>query len=204
MSGFVFHPVTTFFAGLIVAVVALGLLVGGCAPPNRSAQAVQAYRDGMAKANAAPPAPGSAAEKAALDRFETFLKGVGSEEFIRANTSKTYSADAYLNDTLVTRHGAAAIEAYFIKTSHAMKTYQVTIDEVARTGANYYVRWTMVVSAPALSHGEPIESTGISQVRFDSEGKVAFHQDFWDSGENFFGKLPVAGGVIGFIRKKLE
>ena len=193
-----------FSAGMIFTAGGLVLLLGACAAPNRTAENVETYRREMSKAGSTGPKPGNSAEKAALDRFTSFLKGIDSQDFIRENTAKTYSKEAYLNDTLVTHHGAAEIEAYFLKTSGAMTQYKVTIEDVMRSGEDHYVRWTMVFAAPALSGGEPVHSIGISQVRFDQDGKVAFHQDFWDSGENFFGRAPVAGGVIGFIRKRLE
>lgn len=193
-----------FSAGMIFTVGGLAVLLGACASPNRTAENVEIYRRAMSQAGETGPKPGTPEEKAALDRFTSFLQSISSQDYIRENTSKTYSADAYLNDTLVTHHGAEEIEAYFLKTSEAMTEYKVTIDDVIRSGADHYVRWTMVFAAPALSGGEPIHSIGISQVRFDQQGKVAFHQDFWDSGENFFGRAPVAGGVIGFIRKRLE
>jgi hypothetical protein len=198
------HPAFTFAAGAMLAVVAVALLAVSCTPANQTAEIVEAYRKEMARAGTAGPAAGTAAEREAIARFSSFLQGIGSEEFVRENTRKTYSEDAFLNDTLVTHRGAAEIEAYFIETSRAMTHFEVSIDDVARSGPDHYIRWTMIFAAPALSKGGKIHSTGISQVRFSADGKVAFHQDFWDSGENFFGRLPVAGGIIGIIRKRLQ
>lgn len=199
-----FHPVTTFIAGSIIGVAGLGVFLTSCAPANRSSERVGGYRDALAKAGTDGPAAGSAAEKAAIERFTRFLQNIGDKEFIRQNTAKTYRADAYLDDTLTTHHGSAAIEAYFLQTAESLTDSKVTIDDVVRSGADHYIRWTMVISAKPLAGGEPVHSIGISQVRFDEEGKVAIHQDFWDSGENFFGKLPVSGGIIGLIRKRLQ
>lgn len=198
------HPAITFSTGAVLAVVAICWFAISCTPANSTAEILANYRKEMARAGSDGPAPGSAAEREAVDRFSAFLQNLGNEEFLRENTRKTYSHDAFLNDTLVTHHGAEAIESYFIQTSRAMTHFEVTIDDVARSGADHYVRWTMIFAAPALAKGEKVHSTGISQVRFTRDGKVAFHQDFWDSGENFFGRLPVAGGIIGLIRKRLQ
>jgi len=62
----------------------------------------------------------------------------------------------------------------------------------------------MIFSAPKLSGGSPIHSVGMSQVRFDAQGKVAFHQDFWDSGKNIYGKIPIVGGLIHTIRNRMK
>ena len=198
------HPVSTFIAGLIVALAAVFFLLNSCATPNRSSEEVAAYRDRMKKVAASGLEAGGPGEKAAIERFKSFLQGIGDEKYVRDNTLKVYAADACLDDTLVMHHGAAEIEAYFVKTSETMTQYQVTIDDVARSSNDYYVRWTMVFAAPALSGGKPIHSVGISQIRLNREGKVAFHQDFWDSGKNFYAHLPVLGGAVGFVRKRLE
>lgn len=204
IASIIFHPVTTFIAGTVIGVAGLGVLLSSCAPPNRSSEKVNGYRDALAKAGTDGPAPGTAAERVAVERFTRFLQHIGDEEFIRTNTAKTYRADAYLDDTLTTHRGAAAIEAYFLETAGSLTDSEVTIDDVVHSGPDHYIRWTMVISAKPLAGGEPVHSIGISQVRFDEEGKVAIHQDFWDSGENFFGKLPVSGGIIGLIRKRLQ
>lgn len=203
ISTFLMHPLTTFLAGGVLAIVAAGLLLNSCAGPNTTAATVGNYQKILATTRTGGPAAGSPAEQQAVGRFTGLLTHISDPAYIRENTTKTYAPDAYLNDTLVTKHGADEIQAYFLDTSAAMQDYKVTIDDVSRSGPDHYVRWTMIVSAKALDKGHPVHSVGISQVRFDAEGKVVLHQDFWDAGENFFGKLPVAGGVISIIRKRL-
>jgi hypothetical protein len=204
LSAFLFHPFATFVAGLLVALCAVFFLLNSCAAPNRSAENVALYRSSMEKVVASGLDAGSSGEKAAVQRLSLFLQGIGDVNYVRENALKVYSADAYLDDTLAVHHGAAEIEAYFIKTSETMTDYHVTVDDVARSGNDYYFRWTMKFAAPALSGGKPITSVGISQIRFNREGKVAFHQDFWDSGKNFYAHLPVIGGAVGYVSKRLK
>jgi SnoaL-like domain len=198
------HPLVAFSAGLLIAVVVIFLVLNFFATPNQSVDAVNSYRSSMEKVEASGLVAGGPGEIAALERFKSFLQGIGDVKYVRENTLKVYAGDAYLDDTLVVHRGAAEIEAYFVKTSQTMTSYHVSIDDVARSGNDYYVRWTMVFSAPALSGGKPVHSIGISQVRLNREGQVEFHQDFWDSGKNFFAHLPVVGGAVGFVRNRLN
>lgn len=200
----IIHPLATFVVGVVVALAAVFLFFSLNTLPNRSSEDMADYRKAMEKVVPSGLMAGSPGEIAALDRFKSFLQGIGDKNYVHENTLKSYSADAYLDDTLVVHHGSAEIEAYFLKTSETMTSYQVTIDDTVRSGDDFYIRWTMIFSAPAMSGGKPVHSTGISQIRFNREGKVAFHRDFWDSGRNFFAHLPVSGGAIGFIRKRLE
>lgn len=209
LSSIIFHPLATFVAGLLVALCAVFFLLNSCAAPNTSAENVALYRSSMEKVGSSGLEAGGPGEEDALKRFSSFLQGIGDVKYVHENTLKVYSSDAYLDDTLAVHHGAAEIEAYFIKTSETMTDYHmtdyhVTDYHVARSGNDYYVRWTMKFAAPALSGGKPVTSVGISQIRFNREGKVAFHQDFWDSGKNFYAHLPVIGGAVGYVSKRLK
>lgn len=202
-SSIFYHPLTTFIAGVFVTLGLLAWLLKASAAPNQSAKAVSAYHEQLNKASNAGTVP-EADEAAALKRFQDFLTRIDDEAFIREHALKVYAKDAWLDDTLVVHQGATAIRDYFLETAATVTSCEVKIDDVSKSGENHYVRWTMVFSAPAMSGGSPVHSVGISQVRFDREGKVVFHQDFWDSGQNFYAHLPVASGVVGYIQNRLK
>ncbi len=204
MSSLLFHPVTTFAAGVLIAVLTIIFFLSSCTGPNTTKQSVETYRTAMAKASESGPAPGSPEEKVALENFGNFLKNVGTQAYLEEHTAKVYAPGAYLNDTLVTHHGPDEIKAYFLATAETMTSFELSIDDSSRSGPDHYIRWTMIFAAPKLSSGEPIHSVGISQVRFNNTGQVAFHQDFWDAGQNIYGQIPLVGGMIGIIKKRLE
>ncbi len=204
MISFLTHPATTFVGGALFALVAVGLILDSKSESNQTAQVVKDYQAAMNKAGEAGPAAGTTEETAAIERFTDFLKNVGSKEYLEANTSKAYAEGAYLDDTIVTHYGPDEIKAYFIQTAETMTSFKVNILDTARSGSDHYIRWEMIFAAPKLSSGEPIHSVGLSQVRFNPEGKVAFHQDFWDSGKNIYGQIPVVGGLIGVIRSRMK
>lgn len=43
----------------------------------------------------------------------------------------------------------------------------------------------------------------MTHLRFDGEGRVAYHQDYWDSGANLFEKIPVLGSGIRAVKRRL-
>ena len=204
MTSFLFHPVTTFIGGAIIALLVLGLFLNSKTEADQTAQLVKNYREAMTKAGDQGPAPGTPEEKSAIKTFTDFLKNVGDKEYIKNETAKAYAENAYLDDTIVTHYGPEEIKNYFVQTAETMTQFEVNILDRARSGSDHYIRWEMIFSAPKPGGGEPIHSVGMSQVRFDSEGKVAFHQDFWDSGKNIYGKIPVVGGLISIIRNRMK
>ncbi|MES2982178.1 MAG: nuclear transport factor 2 family protein [Verrucomicrobiota bacterium] len=184
---------------LLLALLVIAILIPACAPNFNSAGRVKEYKTVLTKTqNSALGSPES------LNAFTTFLQKIDDKAYVEANTAKVYSADAYLNDTLVTHHGPEEIKAYFLNTADTMTQYQVTVDDTVSSGNDHYVRWTMVFTAPKLNGGKPVESIGMSHIRFNSAGQVIMHQDFWDSGTNIYGQLPVLGGMIESIRRRFE
>jgi hypothetical protein len=186
---------------ILLALLVVAILIPACAPNPNTVQRVDEYKKVLNDTGSA-----SNNQKAAegLKAFGTFLTKISDKEYVRKNTSVVYAPDAYLNDTLVTHHGAEAIKAYFLKTAETMTSYKVTIDDTASSGNEHYVRWTMVFSAPKLNGGKPVESVGMSHVRFNGDGQIIMHQDYWDSGFSIYGQIPVLGGAIESIRRRLE
>ena len=204
MTSFLFHPITTFLGGAILAIIAIGFILNAQSGSNQTARMVADYREAMTKAGVAGPEPGTREEAEAIMRFSEFLKNVGDRSYIEGNTSQAYAENAYLDDTLVTHYGPEEIKNYFMATAETMTSFDLKILDTARSGPDHYIRWEMIFAAPKLSGGEPIHSVGVSQVRFDADGKVAFHQDFWDSGKHIYGQIPVVGGLISLIRNRLK
>lgn len=163
------------------------------------------YQEVMAStdpARAGRLVPGSAEEKAAIARFSDFLCSL-TPAGVQDKTRQVYAEDAYLNDTLKEVRGVAAIEAYFLKTAQAATRITVEVLDVAESGGNYYFRWTMEIVHPKLADGRPSASIGMSHVRFDAQGKVVLHQDYWDSGSAFYAHLPVLGWLINWVKGRL-
>ena len=184
---------------VLLGLLVIAILIPACAPNPNTQLRVREYKEALKKTSSS-----SVSSDAGLENFTTFLQKIGDKEYVSANTAKVYAPDAYLNDTIVTHHGPEEIKAYFLETAENMSTYEVTIDDTASSGNEHYVRWTMVFTAPALNGGKPVESIGMSHVRLNSAGQVVIHQDFWDSGMNIYGQIPVVGGVIETIRRRFE
>ena len=46
------------------------------------------------------------------------------------------------------------------------------------------------------------QSMGVSHLRFDAEGKVIFHHDYWDSADVLVPRVPIANGLIELVRRR--
>jgi hypothetical protein len=115
-------------------------------------------------------------------------------------TKLTYAQNAFLCDTLHIALGADEIEAYFLKTADRVNALSVTFLDFSAAGREVFARWTMSMRVDGLAGGRPVTSYGISHFRFDQEGRILLHQDFWDAGGAFFEQLPGLKWVIPRVR----
>ena len=64
-----------------------------------------------------------------------------------------------------------------------------------------YLRWDFSFSTRRDRKQWDIE--GVTEVHFDDAGRVIAHLDHWDSGRQFYGRLPGLRYLIGLVRNRL-
>lgn len=139
----------------------------------------------------------------AVGRFAA-LYGNLSEENVAANVRNVYAPDAWFNDTLATEVGIEAIEKYLLKTARGAEKVEATINDVAVSGSDVYARWTMEIRTRSLAGGKPIVTEGLSQLRFDGQGRIVLHQDFWNPAAGIYQHLPLLGPAIRYVNSLIS
>lgn len=188
---------------LISLLACLGLLCGCSAVPRQTDSAAGLATATATLAQRPTVAAGSEAERQAIGRLKAFL-GNWNVATIRSQTAVVYAPDAYLNDTLKTLRGADQIRDYFLATAENADGITVEFEDVTR-GADglYYFRWVMDVRMKQVAKGDTIRTPGITLVRFDEQGRVLIHQDYWDSAAGLWEHVPVLGRGIRTIKARL-
>jgi hypothetical protein len=126
-----------------------------------------------------------------------------TEEGVGDLVGEVYADDAYLNDTLKEVRGVDSIREYLIESGEAVHSCQVHLNDLVRSSEDYYVRWTMDIRFKKLKKGQSCRSQGISHLRFDQDGKIFYHQDYWDSAGGIFEHIPILGSLIRLVKKRL-
>jgi len=190
-----------------VQVFLLTLWVGlaGCEPANVPglSELNASYEEAIRRSSDAVAfAPGSAEEARVLTRLEGYFTDM-TEASALESVADVYAPEGYLNDNIVGIFGAEKIGKYFAHAAAQSEQFTVEFVDVARSGVDYYVRWEMTVQVPALSEGRPVVSYGVSHFRFDAEGRVLLHRDFWDAATGMYEHLPYVGGLVRYVHGKL-
>jgi hypothetical protein len=154
--------------------------------------------------------------EAALDRFtgstaaidqglEAFRLGYGdlAHEDLRGRIAKLYAPELYFNDTIHTLTTREEMVDYLGKTGDALDESTVEIKQVLRDGNDVFVRWSMDFRLRAVGREIHSQSIGMTHLRFNDEGQVLVHQDFWDSGHALYAQIPIVGFFIRRVHARM-
>ena len=185
-----------------IAALMFAVMLGGC-DRHKEVHVVETYAEAMERTGAgATVAPESAVESEALARVQEFLSEMTAER-IRSDIRDVYAPDVFMNDTLRTLEGVDEVEEYLLETVARTSFVRVRFDDVARSGGDYYLRWFMAYQSDRINGGDVVESIGMTHIRFDAAGRVILHQDYWDSGDGLFGRVPVVGWMIRSLKARM-
>ena len=147
--------------------------------------------------------PGSvSAIDAGLERFMDVYGDLTHAE-IGDRVTRLYADPVYFNDSLKTFQTRAPLVEYMKATGSMLEQSTVEVDQVLRDGNDVFVRWTMEFTASAMGREIKSESVGMTHLRFDEQGRVVLHQDFWDSAAGLYRNLPVVGYVLKQVDKRM-
>jgi len=175
------------------------LLIGCSQTEKNSMNPLTAYQTALATSTGHQFAPESPEEKAAIARFSNFFGNLNEESAVEL-TRQTYAEPIFFYDTLKTITNLSELEEYFLETAQNTESVQARVLDVARSNGDYYLRWEMDIQLKKFRRGETLRSVGMTHLRFNPDGKIILHHDYWDSTEGFFQHVPVLGGVIRYIK----
>lgn len=164
-----------------------------------------AFRQALVQSDPAQfdlPAPNSAEEAAMLQGIQELFKNY-SYDNLSQNVEKVYAPKVYFRDAFRHLETAAEIREYFLEGLAPLENAEFVFNNVARVGGDFYLDWTMRVDFKKTPTGTWEESMGVSRIRFNSEGQVIFHQDFWDPTDIVYQRIPIAKQLIAYVKGKM-
>ncbi|MDM3869969.1 nuclear transport factor 2 family protein [Porticoccus sp. W117] len=154
------------------------------------------YRAALAKFPAQP------ASESAIANFSKVYEDLIAPT-LAESVDSLYADPLYFNDTFNTFESRAELRDYLVHTAENLSRSTVVIDDMARSGNDVYLRWTMTITAQVKGKTIDSESIGITHLRFNSNGQVVVHQDYWDGVDGFYQHIPYVGLPIKLIREQL-
>jgi hypothetical protein len=115
-----------------------------------------------------------------------------------------YDLEAEFIDPFNHVQGLPAIDTIFRHMFTAMQSprFEVVSALMASNSNEAFLRWNFYFSKRGL--GDNFCIHGSSYLRFNPAGKIAYHQDYWDSGKELYEKLPLIGALIRWLSKQMR
>lgn len=123
--------------------------------------------------------------------FETLSPTFKDEEF-----EAVFATDARFADPFQSVVGIKAIIGVFRHMYATLKNPRFEILETFGDADKGYIRWRF--------HYDSSSFEGVSHVRFDSEGKVLSHIDYWDAASNVYEHIPLLGTVLRWLKHRIK
>ena len=144
---------------------------------------------------------GEAGLEAACTAYCAFMESLSVDSVSRLG--EVMDRDIRFKDPFSEVRGLPAVERIFADMFRDLREPRFAVVDRARSGNRFYLRWEFSFRPRRLGPGEPWRFQGVSLVTFDTTGRAVEHIDFWDSGSEVYAKLPLLGGVVRALRRRL-
>jgi limonene-1,2-epoxide hydrolase len=136
----------------------------------------------------------------ATERLRHFFETISLDTL--AHVRALYAPTAWFKDPFNEVKGVAAIENIFRHMFEQVHTPHFVIHDIALHEDGAFLTWDFRFRRTGR-HGEHEVIRGATHVRYDRVGRVTYHRDYWDAAEELYAKLPVLGGLMRFLRRRL-
>ncbi|MBC8007483.1 MAG: nuclear transport factor 2 family protein [Prolixibacteraceae bacterium] len=114
-----------------------------------------------------------------------------------------YSDDAYFKDPFNEVQGLEDIRRIFARMFQQVIDPRFVVREKVGDARGLFLVWDMRFRMKSWKPRQQQIIRGVSHLRFGEDDKVTYHRDYWDTGEELYGKLPLIGGAVRFLRRAI-
>ena len=141
-----------------------------------------------------PPATDRDALDALVEAYETL-----QPDSVTA-LAQRYAADARFKDPFNEVVGRPAIARIFSHMFEQLQRPRFIVTARFLNDGEAMLIWEF-----RFARGRATEMTiqGASHLRFDDQGLVTEHRDYWDAAEELYSKLPILGRLMGWLQRRL-
>jgi steroid Delta-isomerase len=113
-----------------------------------------------------------------------------------------YTEDAYFKDPFNEVRGLPELQRIFRHMFDALHEPRFVITERVVDGEQCFLSWDFHFRFRKFRSGVNQTIRGATHLRLAADGRVRFHRDYWDAAEELYEKLPVAGGLMRWLKKR--
>lgn len=137
-----------------------------------------------------------------MDELVAFFESVSPATVSRIGD--LYAVDARFKDPFNEVQGVPAIEHIFRHMFTQVEDPRFVVIESIAQGDAAMLTWRFEFGVRV---GKTVRSQvvhGVTHFKFSADGKVQLHRDYWDTGEELYMKVPLLGGLLRALRRRLS
>jgi hypothetical protein len=134
-----------------------------------------------------------------LDRYAAFWEALSRETL--PHLTALVATDIRFKDPFNDLRGADQMLACMALMFHHGSPRFTVLDRAMGRDDRGYLRWRCTI---AHERGTPTVLEGMSEIRFNAEGRAVEHIDHWDAAEQLYERVPVLGSVLRRIKRRFQ
>jgi steroid Delta-isomerase len=146
--------------------------------------------------NTSPPQDHAAALRRLVDFFQTLTPARV------ADLKQHYAQDVWFKDPFNEVNSLAEVEAIFRHMFVQLEQPRFVVHECIDQGDQAFLTWDFLFHMRRWDTARLHTIRGASHVRFNPQGLVAMHRDYWDAAEELYEKLPGLGAFMRWLKAR--
>jgi len=134
-----------------------------------------------------------------LGRVRAFFESISPQTVQRID--EIYAVDAWFKDPFNEVRGVESIRRIFEHMFEQVDSPRFVVREVLAEGDGAFLTWDFVFRNRRLGDSQQVIH-GASHLRFDADGRVNYHRDYWDAAEELYEKIPFLGGLMRALKRR--
>jgi ketosteroid isomerase-like protein len=112
-----------------------------------------------------------------------------------------YAPGARFKDPFNEVQGVPAIRAVFAHMFATLDGPRFEIVDAVVQGDQCFLTWDFVFRMKRWRRDEQ-RIHGGSHLRFDADGRIVLHRDYWDAAEELYERLPLVGALMRWLKRR--
>lgn len=114
-----------------------------------------------------------------------------------------YASDARFADPFHSVQGIAAIERVFADMFTTLQSPRFVVTGSVLQDTQCVLLWDFHFRFRGFRTQQDQTVPGSSHLRFDAQGRITHHQDYWDAAHGLYQRMPVIGALMRWLRRRV-
>ena len=114
--------------------------------------------------------------------------------------SSIYTEEVFFKDPFNEVRGIAAVTAIFAHMFEQVDAPRFVVTTSVLQDDQAFLTWDFLFKMKRFAREEQCVR-GATHLRFDVDGRVSLHRDYWDAAEELYEKLPLLGSVMRGLKR---